>query len=177
MPIETNLEDQLNKFKEQYYQENKKKTFFKTSQKKDCAEKVVQHFSIEQLLQNSVYINKNTIFIDYPIIKTFIQPNNYYLVMDYIDKIHDYMFTNNETINIVIDMKSFTITAAQRYMELIKQFCNPKSPWISLSKLKFFLTNKRRLLIFFEKYKLIISLISSIYSFVQIVSGLKTKKF
>ena len=124
MPIETNLEDQLNKFKEQYYQENKKKTFFKTSQKKDCAEKVVQHFSIEQLLQNSVYINKNTIFIDYPIIKTFIQPNNYYLVMDYIDKIHDYMFTNNETINIVIDMKSFTITAAQRYMELIKQFCN-----------------------------------------------------
>ena len=44
--------------------------------------------------------------------------------MDYIDKIHHYMFTNNETINIVIDMKSFTITAAQRYMELIKQFCN-----------------------------------------------------
>ena len=124
MPIETNLEDQLNKFKEKYYQENKKKTFFKNSQKKDCAEKVVQHFSIEQLLQNSIYIKDSTIFIDYPIIKTFIQPNNYYLVMDYIDKIHDYMFTNNETINIVIDMKSFTITAAQRYMELIKQFCN-----------------------------------------------------
>ena len=124
MPIETNLEDQLNKFKEQYYQENKKKNFFKSSQKKDCAEKVVQHFSIEQLLQNSIYIKDSTIFIDYPIIKTFIQPNNYYLVMDYIDKIHHYMFTNNETINIVIDMKSFTITAAQRYMELIKQFCN-----------------------------------------------------
>ena len=48
MPIETNLEDQLNKFREQYYQENKKNTFFKTSQKNDCAEKVVQHFSIEQ---------------------------------------------------------------------------------------------------------------------------------
>lgn len=124
MPIETNLEDQLNKFKEQYYQENKKKTFFKNSQKKDCAEKVVQHFSIEQLLQNSIYVKDGTIFIDYPIIKTFIQPNNYYLVMDYIDKVHDYMFTNNKTINIVIDMKSFTITAAQRYMELIKQFCN-----------------------------------------------------
>ena len=124
MPIETNLEDKLNKFKEQYYQENKKKTFFKSSQKKDCAEKVVQHFSIEQLLQNSIYVKDSTIFIDNPIIKTFIQPNNYFLTMEYIDKVHHYIFTDYQRINIVIDIKSLTITAAQRYMELIKQFCN-----------------------------------------------------
>ena len=124
MPIETDLEDQLNKFKEQYYQENKKNTFFKTSQKNDCAEKVVQHFSIEQLLQNSIYVNKSALFFDYPIIKTFIHPNNYHLVITHIDTMIELMVNKYETITIVVNMKSFTVTAAQRYMELIKNFCS-----------------------------------------------------
>ena len=34
------------------------------------------------------------------------------------------MVNKYETITIVVNMKSFTVTAAQRYMELIKNFCN-----------------------------------------------------
>jgi len=124
MPIQSNLEDQLNKFREQYYQENKKKTFFTKSQKKDCAEKVSQHFSVDQLLQNSIYIKESALFFDYPIIKTFIHPNNYSLVVEHIDNMIQYMIENYKTFTIVVNLKSFTITAAQRYMELIKNFCN-----------------------------------------------------
>lgn len=124
MSIPTNLENQLNKFREQYYQENKKKTFFTKSQKKDCAEKVSEHFSVDQLLQNSIYVKESTLFFDYPIIKTFIHPNNYRLVVEHIDKMIQYMVDNYQVFTIVVNMKSFTVTAAQRYMELIKDFCN-----------------------------------------------------
>ena len=99
------MEDQLNKFREQYYQENKKKTFFTKSQKKDCAEKVSQHFSVDHLLQNSIYVKESTLFFEYPIIKTFIHPNNYSLVVEHIDNMIQYMIENYKTFTMVVNMK------------------------------------------------------------------------
>ena len=63
-----NLEEQLAAYKQKYYDSNKKNTFFKKSQKMDCAKEVSQNFSLQQLLDNSVYVVENTnyIYIDYP---------------------------------------------------------------------------------------------------------------
>jgi len=74
MSTPSTLANKLEKFKEQYYQENKKNTFFTKSQKKDCAEKITQHFSVDQLLQNSIYVKESVLFFDYPIIKRFLHP-------------------------------------------------------------------------------------------------------
>ena len=56
------LVNQLTKFREEYYITNKKNVFFKKTQKNDCAEKVTQEFSLEHLLQTSIYINNNVLF-------------------------------------------------------------------------------------------------------------------
>jgi hypothetical protein len=124
MSTPSTLANKLEKFKEQYYQENKKKTFFTKSQKKDCAEKITQHFSVDQLLQNSIYVKESVLFFDYPIIKRFLHPTIYQSVIDHIDNHIFNLLTNHEMIDITIDMKSFTVTAAQRYSDLIQLFCS-----------------------------------------------------
>ena len=117
------LENQLAKFREEYYNKNKKKTFFKKTQKNDCAEKITQQFSLNELLEESIFTKEHVIFCNYPVIKTFLHPNIYESIMNYIDTHLNFLLENFTVIDINIDMKSFTITAAQRYNDLIQCFC------------------------------------------------------
>ena len=118
------LENQLEQFREDYYNKNKKNTFFKKTQKNDCAEKVTQKFSLKTLLETSIFKKNHILYFNYPIIKTFIHPNIYQSIIDHIDINIKYLLENYNMIEINIDMKSFTVTAAQRYNDLIKLFCN-----------------------------------------------------
>lgn len=117
------LENKLAKFREEYYNKNKKKTFFKKTQKNDCAEKVTQQFSLNELLEESIFRKEHVIFCNYPVIKTFLHPNIYESIMNHIDTKLIFLLENFNVIDIKIDMKSFTITAAQRYNDLIQCFC------------------------------------------------------
>jgi hypothetical protein len=117
------LVNQLTKFREEYYITNKKNVFFKKTQKNDCAEKVTQQFSLEHLLQTSIYINNNVLFFNYPIIKTYLYPGVYNSIITHSDKLFNVLIQTHETINIHIDLKSFTVTAAQRHNEIIKEVC------------------------------------------------------
>lgn len=118
------LVNQLTKFREEYYTKNKKNIFFKSAQKNDCAEKVTQEFALEHLLQTSIYMNNHVLFLNYPIIKTYIYPGVYTSILKHIDKLFNVLIHTYEKINIHIDLKSFTVTAAQRHSELIKEICN-----------------------------------------------------
>lgn len=118
------LINQLTKFREEYYTKNKKNIFFKSAQKNDCAEKVTQEFSLEHLLQTSIYTHKQVLFFNYPMIKSFIHPGIYNSILAHINHLFYVLLEKHETITIHVDMKSFTVTAAQRHSNLIQQFCN-----------------------------------------------------
>ena len=80
---------------------------------------------IEQLLINSIYIipNSSFIYIDYPILKNFLCPETYDAVSEHILKLNKIIVKVYGHFNIRVDLKSFTITAAQRYSDLIQKFC------------------------------------------------------
>jgi len=121
-----NLEQQMQEYTNKYYKKNKKNSLFKTSQKFDCAKEMSNHFSNETLLQSNIYIipNSNFIYIDYPLVKQFLCPDNYELVCNYFFDLNQTVLKTNSHFNIRVDLKSFTVTAAQRYRDLIKHFCS-----------------------------------------------------
>ena len=119
------LQEQLESYKNQFYSDKKKNNFFKSKQKLDCATAISKKIPIEQLLTNSIYIvpDSNYIYIDYPIIKLFLCPDVYDHVSDHMLKLNQIVVASYGHFNIRVDLKSFTITAAQRYNDLIQKFC------------------------------------------------------
>ena len=68
------IEQQIAYLQSNYYSENKKKTFFKNSQKQDLAKTITQNIDVQLLMEKSVYIleNSDIVYIDYSILKTFL---------------------------------------------------------------------------------------------------------
>jgi hypothetical protein len=112
-----------------YYNENNKSKFFKNNQKKDLAKTITQNISIIDLMKKSVYTipETNVVFIDYPILKTFLCEDIYdysinYLLQEYQNNINKY--GNYE---VSVNLNGFTVSAAQRYQKGIILFthkCN-----------------------------------------------------
>jgi len=121
-----NLDDQLAKYKGQFYSDNKKNTFFKGKQKLECANEIAKQIPIEKLLNNSIYIipNCDFIYIDYPMIKQYLCPETYDAISEHMFKLNTIIIKQYGYFNIRVNLKSFTVTAAQRYSDLIKQFCS-----------------------------------------------------
>ena len=118
------LEEKIFQFREKYYKENKKTTFFKNAQKLACAEEITKQFSIDELLFKSIYVDCNKIIVNYPLIKTFINPSIYSNILQHVEYLTNMILSNYQSFEIHLDVRSFTMTAAQRYTDLIKDFCN-----------------------------------------------------
>lgn len=118
------LEEKLFQFREKYYKENKKATLFKNSQKLACAEEITKSFSVDELLNTSIYANQYKIMVDYPLIKTFINPTIYTNILQHVEYLTQHILSQYSHFEIHLNIQSFTMTAAQRYNELIKDFCN-----------------------------------------------------
>tara|TARA_B110000008_G_C16763685_1_gene481668 strand:- start:138 stop:647 length:510 start_codon:yes stop_codon:yes gene_type:complete len=124
MSSNATLEEQLKEFRNQYYQENKKATIFKNSQKFACAAEVTKKFTLNQLLEKSIYMNENKIIVNYPLIKTFINPNIYSNILQHFENLTTQILIKNDIFDIHLDMNTFTMTAAHRYTLLIQEFCS-----------------------------------------------------
>ena len=55
-----NLLNDLEKFKSQYYSDNKKNTIFKTAQKTDLANRVCDQFGLDELFARTTFVIPNT---------------------------------------------------------------------------------------------------------------------
>lgn len=119
-------DDQIAKLQEQYYHGTSKHRLFKNSQKLECANVVAQNMDITLLLNRCIYIipNKNHIYIDYPKLKTFLCPLIYSQIIDYATQLANECINKHQVFSLHINLQSFTITAAQRYKEIIELFCN-----------------------------------------------------
>jgi hypothetical protein len=101
-------------------------SFFKNKQKLDLAEKVQSQIDISTLIQKTIYVipGTNRIYMDYPLFKLYGGPSVYNAIIEHI------VNTFRQTIDLYgsfeahLNMQGFTISAAQRYRDLIYAFCN-----------------------------------------------------
>jgi hypothetical protein len=120
--------DLLNKMKSEYYTESKPNMFFKNTQKIQCAETISKNLELATLLGKTAYIlqnnSKNIIYIEYPLFKLFANPENYTAIVEHLINLILIFIANKATYEIHINLKGFTISAAERYKQVIQLFCN-----------------------------------------------------
>jgi hypothetical protein len=109
-----------------YYEDNKKNTLFKNSQKTKCAEYLTSQLDINVLLEKTSFIIPGTpiVFLDYLVFKTYAHPTIYDQISQYIVNLLTLCIQTHRTFEVHINLKSFTISAAQRYVDIIKRFCS-----------------------------------------------------
>jgi hypothetical protein len=124
MQNKNELLDQMSKFKEDYYSQNTKNTFFKKNQKFDLAKQVSLSFDINMLLQKTGYIIPGTqhIYFDYTVFKSFANEDNYNVIVTYILNLFQTCITNHGEYIVHVNLDTFTVSAAERYKNLITLF-------------------------------------------------------
>jgi hypothetical protein len=119
---ENDLINKIKELQESYYSKNKKNLFFKKNQKLECATEVCSAFPLEYLISQTIYAIQNKIFIDYTIFKLFANKNNFNEFVDKVFIILEQSFKSFENFELYINLESFTVTALERYKEVIKEF-------------------------------------------------------
>lgn len=117
---------QLQDIQSQYYKDNKKNTFFKKSQKLDCAAETAKSFDIPTLFSSSTFQvpNTNKIVLDYTVFKMFANPNNYLELVTLLIDLVNKMIIQYGVFEMHVNMDTFSASAAERYIPLIKLFCS-----------------------------------------------------
>lgn len=118
--------DEINNYKQKYLQENGKNMFFKKSQKIDCAKEISQSFSLESMVDHTIYIipDTNKVVFDYTVYKLYANTNNYEIIMNKVISSYDAILTLYPSIEIHVVLDTFSISAAERYKDAIRTFCD-----------------------------------------------------
>ena len=114
----------LEKFKDTYYTDNPKNKIFKKQQKFDLADKITEKFDIHVLMERAVYIipGTNKLYLDYPVMKLFVNPNNYMYLIQYTQSLLPNCIQQYGTFECHLNLDTFTATAAERHKELVRLF-------------------------------------------------------
>lgn len=109
-----------------YYDEHGKNMFFKKNQKQDCAEAVCRNIGFDELLQKTSFIipNTNKVYFDYTVFKVYATPEHFVQIVDYVYQLCLYCSQTYGTYEIHVNLLGFTISAYDRYKEIIRQFCD-----------------------------------------------------
>jgi hypothetical protein len=123
-PTNINLIKNAEKIKADFYENNKKKSFFKSAQKIECAKQVFQNMDIRQLIVHSFYLipNTNCIYFDYPLFKTYACAEVYEDFTTHAYTIINTCLSQYPSFDIHVNMQSFTISAFERLRKLIERF-------------------------------------------------------
>ena len=118
------LLQQLENYKNNYYSENSKNIFLKNKQKIECAQVVSSQCNIDELISKTVYLIKNTnkVYIDYPIFKLYAHPSIYKKIIEHTQNILDECIKQYDSFEVHVNLKTFTISAAERYRQIIQDF-------------------------------------------------------
>ena len=120
------IEDKLNELKTKYYNEKGGSNFlFKNTQKLDCAKEITESIPIKELLHKSFYISDNTnrIYVEYTILKMYANPAVYKTMLEYVNSLIALCIETRGGFELHVNLKTFTVTAANRYKDLIQMFC------------------------------------------------------
>lgn len=169
MNEKVNLENQIKQIQHTYYNENNKNMFIKTKQKFSCAANVSTNVGIDHLIEQTIYYDDNNVLcFDYAIFKTYAHPDIYEYFGKHIINMLNYGIDNFNMINININILSLTITALERYKDLIVYLSSivPANIIDSIEEVK--ITNSSNMA------KTLVSLLTSIFT-KECAAKIKTK--
>ena len=115
---------QINKSRDDYISESGKNLFFKNKQKEECAKHVSTVYDIHTLVHMSMYLipDNPILFIDYTVLKLFINEENYPILVDHYKKLYDSCYSKFGTILLNLNLDTFSVSAAYRYKNIIEMF-------------------------------------------------------
>jgi len=118
------LVDLMEQCKDQYLNTNGKNTFFKKSQKIDCAKEICQTFSLQDMIQKTVYNipNTNKVIFDYNVYKLYAHTDNFETIVNSVISIYDDVLKNYTNLEVHVLLNSFSVSAAERYKGAIMLF-------------------------------------------------------
>jgi hypothetical protein len=117
--------EQITKLQDQYYSSNGgKNTFFKRNQKMECANTIAENIQIGDLLNQTAYVlpNTNRVFFDYQVFKTYANPSNYIIIITHVLSLFRHCIYTYGSYEAHVHMKTFSISAAERYKDMIQNF-------------------------------------------------------
>jgi len=119
-----NVLDQATKLQNEFYSNHSKNTLFKSNQKVECATAVSNQMDVNHLIANTFYIlpNTNSIFIDYLIFKTFINPTNYDAAINHVLKLCNDCIKIYGCYDVHLNLSTFTISSCHRYKDFIQTY-------------------------------------------------------
>jgi hypothetical protein len=120
------LLESIENYKVNYYQvQGKNSFFFKKTQKLDCAKEISKNFDLDKMINTTIYNipNTNKIIFNYTVFKLYANPENYNSVVQKVLNVYDLVLENFENFEAHVILEGFTISAAERYKEAIKLFC------------------------------------------------------
>ena len=118
------VSEEIEKLQEEFFKKEGKNSFFKKSQKIECAKTISSYFNLDDLLGKTIFVVPETsnIYIEYPLLKMYANPDNYVYIIDYIITLYNYCIDLYGYFEIHINLKLFTISAAERYRNAIMDF-------------------------------------------------------
>ena len=121
-----NCKAELNALQAKFYQDNGKNTFYKNKQKIECAKMICSKYSIEDLIANTIYQidGSNKVFIDYTIFKLYMNPDTYQPFIYYAFNLFRKVLESYPSYEVHLNLDTFTVTAAERYKDIIKLYCD-----------------------------------------------------
>jgi hypothetical protein len=120
------LLEAIENYKTNYYDiQGKNSFFFKKSQKLECAKEISQKFDLASMINGTVYNvpETNRIIFNYPVFKLYANPDNYEAIVQGVLNVYDHVLKTFPDFEAHIILEGFTISAAERYKEVIKLFC------------------------------------------------------
>lgn len=118
------IRQDIDNIRQNYYQENSKNRFFKKSQKDDIAKQVCDNIDFDTLIRNTITIEDNNITLSYPVLKLYCHEGNYEAIVDNIILAFQTVTSNYGSFNCIVNLESFTISAAERHKDFVKMFCD-----------------------------------------------------
>lgn len=120
------LIDEINNYKEDFYSKNSKNVIFKKNQKNELAQEISNQFDINRLLNSTAFQIKNTenIFFDYTVFKLFANETNYNYIIQHVMNIFNHCIVHFNKIVVHVNLDTFSVSAAERYKNIIILFNN-----------------------------------------------------
>ena len=132
-----NLLESIAKLKDDYYSKNQKNTFFKKTQKNDCANLVLYNIDKFRLFSKTLFIipDKKIIYYDYTFFKTYMTADIYDDFLDYENQLTHEWIQSMESYELHLNIQSLSISAFERYKGFIEKVLE-RYPPVSPSSLK-----------------------------------------
>lgn len=122
----SNLSDdfmqKVSKLQDTYYAANPKRIIMKKQQKNECANVVSKLVGTNNMLTQCIYVfDGYKLYIDYTVFKTFVCPDNYNLIIEYVINIMHAIINEYGRYQLYVNLNTFSISALERYRVFFQQ--------------------------------------------------------